>query len=236
MKNDFPKQFLKLNGRSLLSHSTERMNSFPFFKSIIIVSHPKFIQETEEEVAQYLREGDRIVEGGATRHESTLSALNSISFDSSDIFVFHDAARPFFTNTEIYDVCRSATKTGASTLATNVSETVVESSNNTVISILNRNSVFLIKTPQALQMELYTEKLQNIDFTQDKEPTDLCSWTALAKVQTSIVNSNPFNIKITTKDDLNLAEKFFDLFLEWESKNPFDPKNCGGCSVRKHIQ
>jgi len=229
MDSEVPKQFLKLRGKSLLAHSTEKFNGFPFFKSILIVSHPDFLEATEKEIGSFLREGDRIVEGGSSRHESTLCALNAISPDETDMIVIHDAARPFFSSLEIYNTCRSAAKAGASTLATNVSDTVVIAKQKLSDSILDRNSIYLIKTPQALQVGLYIEKLSGLKFDKADEPTDLCSWASLAKVKTALVDSNPFNIKITRREDLSLAEKIYDLFLDWENQNPFDPRNCGDC-------
>ena len=229
MGADTPKQFMQLRGKSLVAHSVEKFNSFPFFKSIVVVSHPDYIETTEKEIGSYLREGDRIVEGGATRHQSTLKGLSILNLDKTDTIVIHDAARPFFTIGEIFTACKSAAKSGASTLASSISETAVVTKSNLSVAILDRESVFLIKTPQVLQAEYY-EALLDIKFQSKDEPTDLCSWVSFIGKKTEMVESSPFNIKITKREDLNLAESIYDLFSDWEKQNPFVLENCGCCS------
>ncbi len=214
MKSQKPKQFMKLHGCTLLEHSVKLFHDWGFFKSIIIVSNPDFIQDTESNLGKYLLPNDRIVEGGETRHESCLKGLEAIPYDDNDVIIFHDCARPFFLKTELHSVANSAVMHGVASIAENASDTVVLSNQNKVESILNRESIYLIKTPQAIHTSILKNLMKQ---TLEPHPTDLCSWAKTIGVESFLIRSNPFNMKITKEGDLEIAEKFYPLFLQLQS-------------------
>lgn len=213
MRLSKPKQFSKLRDMSLLEHSVKSFNDWGFFKSIVVVSNLDFIEETENSISRYLLANDRIVPGGTTRHESCIKGLEAIQYDDKDIIVFHDSARPFFLKSELHAVTNAAVMYGAASIADNVTETVVSCAEGKVEAILNRDEINLIKTPQALHTSLLSilqkEKLE-------EDPTDLCSWALQFGVKTFLIKSNPFNMKITREGDLEMAEKYYDLFKQLE--------------------
>jgi 2-C-methyl-D-erythritol 4-phosphate cytidylyltransferase len=208
MKYDTPKQFLTLDGDSILRHSIKNFKKWGLFKAIVIVAPEAYIEKTESELSDILDDNDRIVIGGSTRHESTLNGISAFNYEN-DLIVFHDAARPFVTPKDLDEVTNSALEYGSSTLAEKISETLVNSSLNCVESIINRENAYSIKTPQAIHSSLLKNLL---DAKYSIEPTDLCSWTSLIGVKTAIKISNPYNIKITTNDDLQKAELFSKAF------------------------
>jgi 2-C-methyl-D-erythritol 4-phosphate cytidylyltransferase len=213
MQSQIPKQFLPLNGMPILAHSVKIFKDWGFFKSIVVVANEEYISQTEEVLAVYLDPYDRIVSGGKTRHESTLAGIDSLPKDENDLLLIHDAARPFVSGNELHELCDVALKWGSATLADRVQETIVQSSEDRVKSILDRDSIYLIKTPQAL----HTSLLKLLDsVTPEEPPTDLCSWLSHIGVKPGIVNSNPFNIKITKKEDLHIAEAYLSLFEGWK--------------------
>jgi 2-C-methyl-D-erythritol 4-phosphate cytidylyltransferase len=215
MKTSTPKQFMKIRGFSLLEHSVKKFKAWGFFKSIVIVSNPDFILETEKILANLLGPNDRIVEGGFTRHESSLNGINSISYDDNDVILLHDSARPYFLNSELHEIANSAVMYGVSSVSENATDTVVISNHSKVESILNRDSIYFIKTPQGI----HTSILKNLlnEKKQDQTPTDLCSWAKTIGVEAYLVHSNPFNMKVTREGDLEIAEKYYDLFLKLEN-------------------
>lgn len=215
MKTEKPKQFACLRNMSLLEHSVKAFNDWGFFKSIVVVSNPDYILETENSIAKYLLANDRIVTGGATRHQSALKGLDALHYDDKDIVIFHDAARPFFLKSELHAVANAAVMYGAATVADNVSETVVSCFDGKVENILKRDEINLIKTPQSLHTSLLPLLLKE---KLEEDPTDLCSWALQVGVKTYIIRSNPFNMKITRDGDLDLADRYFDLFMQLEQK------------------
>ncbi len=208
MNSNIPKQFLSLDGDSILRHSVKNLKKWGLFKAIVIVAPEAFIEKTELELSDILDNNDRIVIGGSTRHESTLNGISAFNYEN-DLLVFHDAARPFVTSKDLDEVTNSALEYGSSTLAEKISETIVNSALGCVESIINRENAFTIKTPQAIHSSLL-KKLLGVKYS--IEPTDLCSWTSVIGLKTAIKISNPYNIKITTNDDLQKAELYSKVF------------------------
>jgi 2-C-methyl-D-erythritol 4-phosphate cytidylyltransferase len=203
-----PKQFLELDGKPLLAHSLEVFTSWKFFKSIVIVTHPSFITETEQIANDYLKETDRIVIGGDTRHLSTLNGIHALSLGTNDIVIIHDAARPFVTHNELDLVCHAATKYYLASTARKITDTLVDTRHSMTTAIISRENKYAIKTPQAF----HTSVLPNLCSVKLTEhPTDLCSWGYAASMPTYMVEASPYNIKITEPDDCNLAKAFLTL-------------------------
>ena len=203
-----PKQFLELNGKPLLSYSLEVFTSWKFFKSIVIVTHPNFILETERIADNYLRETDRIVLGGDTRHLSTLNGINALNVDINDIVIIHDAARPFVTHNELDLVCHAAAKYYLASTARKITDTLVDTRHSMTTSIISRENKYAIKTPQAFHTSILSNLLR-ANLTE--QPTDLCSWGYAASMPTYMVEASPYNIKITEPDDLSLAKALVTL-------------------------
>ena len=212
MNSEIPKQFLKINGESIIRHTVRNFKNWGLFKNIVIVAPEDYIEQTESELSDLLENNDRIIEGGQTRHESTLKGLSANSYEN-DIIVIHDGARPFVTSKEIDKITNSVIEFGASSLSEKVSETLVSSLNNKVNTIINRDNAFAIKTPQAFHSSLLKSLLE---VKQASEITDLCTWLIQIGIKVSLIDSNPYNIKITTKEDLSKAEYYFSLFSKQE--------------------
>ncbi|MCB1192408.1 MAG: 2-C-methyl-D-erythritol 4-phosphate cytidylyltransferase [Leptospiraceae bacterium] len=213
VKKDIPKQLLKLKGETLVRHVVKRYVSWGMVKSIVVVANEKYLKEIKKEIKDLLKPDDLVVPGGATRHQSCLKGVSALKYSTDDIIVFHDCARPFFLNSELDNVCNSAIQYGAATLAEEITETVVRTFEQKVESILDRNGIHLVKTPQALHTSLLDLLLKQ---SYEEEPTDLCTWTMNVGVKPFIVPSNPYNIKITREGDLETAERYYDLFKELE--------------------
>jgi 2-C-methyl-D-erythritol 4-phosphate cytidylyltransferase len=208
-----PKQFLKLFNKPLVLYSLERFRSWGLCKSINIVCHKDWMELMEETVSPFLEGQDRIIEGGLTRHDSTMQGLNGISWDADDILFFHDAARPFFETIELDELVNSAQIFGASTLAQKSSDTVVRSLQGSRFTqeSIPRNEVFAVKTPQAVTGKMLL-KLKEMALEENNDPpTDLCSWVEKLGEKTGIIETSHKNIKVTTADDIKIAECILSL-------------------------
>ncbi|EMO40916.1 IspD/TarI family cytidylyltransferase [Leptospira noguchii] len=214
MGSKIPKQFLELNGEPILLHSLKKFQTWGKQKQIVLVSHSESIHKIESICAPYLGNEDRIVEGGETRHASMLAGLSVLNFKDDDIILVHDAARPFVLGEELDSLCEKVRSDGIATLASCTSETVLEELNGKTVSFLDREHVWFMKTPQGIRGDVLKELLK---FSVDLIPTDLCSWALTFGKNSSIVESNPLNLKITRKEDLVLAEIFFSFFQKISS-------------------
>lgn len=199
---------MELEGSPILLHSLNAFLEWGKSKSIVLVSHQDYMEKTERLCAPYLRERDRIVEGGETRHQSTLAGLKSIQISDSDLVLIHDAARPFVLPSDLDRLSLGAEESGVSTLANRNYETVLQEERGQ-IRFLDRDTIWFMKTPQAVRGDIL-KKLHSDRGLQ--EPTDLCTWAESFGITTKLIESHPYNLKITRSEDLPLAEAISPLF------------------------
>lgn len=211
MGGDLPKQFLPFRGRPLLLHSVERFKKWGCTKSLTIVSHPEWILKTEEILKDVLDIDDRIVEGGESRHLSTLAGLNSFTFDETDLICIHDVARPNFRLVELDRLVEETRIYGAATLVARITESLLHAKKGSNFSerSLDREEVFSVKTPQMASGHLL-KKLLEIHLSSDisTHPTDLASWIQPHKI--GLVTTDHKNLKVTHPGDIKLLED-----MEW---------------------
>ena len=89
-----------------------------------------------------------------------------------------------------------------------MTETIIEIKSETekvLKSILNRKKIYAIKTPQGIRGDILKKVL---NYKLKSEPTDLCSWLWDCDVSVELVQTNSFNPKITTQEDLFFLENF----------------------------
>lgn len=120
----------------------------------------------------------------------------------------HDAARPFITPEEIETVCADAEKYGAATLAVPVKDTIkVAAADGTVCATPERSTLRAIQTPQVFRLSLYKEALC-LAKNAGKQYTDDCQLIEAAGGKVYLTPGDYKNIKITTPEDLLVAEAF----------------------------
>ena len=128
--------------------------------------------------------------------------------DHLNIIAVHDAARPFITPEEIETVCADAEKYGAATLAVPVKDTIkVAAADGTVCATPERSTLRAIQTPQVFRLSLYKEALC-LAKNAGKQYTDDCQLIEAAGGKVYLTPGDYKNIKITTPEDLLVAEAF----------------------------
>jgi 2-C-methyl-D-erythritol 4-phosphate cytidylyltransferase len=224
-----PKQFLKLGGESLLQRSARRFREWGFLKQIVVVSKSDWIPEVELELSSILWEGDRIVEGGLTRHQSFLNGFHLLQKNIDDLVFIHDVARPFFLYSELDDLVHTTRSRGTATLAESCPDTIARG-NLEINEILNRENIWLIKTPQMATVSMIQNFLDQTSLKEldsiGQEPTDLTSWAKDFGMESGIVETGFWNRKITNPGDLKLAESLLSSmkFLSSDLQEP-SPKS-----------
>lgn len=147
-----------------------------------------------------------ITEGGKERQDSVSNGA-ALCGDAEYIAV-HDAARPFITPEEIETVCADAEKYGAATLAVPVKDTIkVAAADGTVCATPERSTLRAIQTPQVFRLSLYKEALC-LAKNAGKQYTDDCQLIEAAGGKVYLTPGDYKNIKITTPEDLLVAEAF----------------------------
>ena len=213
MASDRPKQFLLLAGTPVIFHTLKPFEECDSIQEVIVVL-------PAEESAGFLsmagklglRKIARVVPGGATRAESVKRGLMSVRSATAEIVAVHDGVRPFVTVDEINSTVAAAQADGAAILAAPITDTIKQVGDGTVLKTLDRTGLRRALTPQCFRYELLREAYQRVDVN-DPSLTDESALVEQLGHRVTIVEGSARNIKITTADDLVVAEAFLNTDL-----------------------
>jgi 2-C-methyl-D-erythritol 4-phosphate cytidylyltransferase len=206
MASDRPKQFLLLAGTPVIFHTLRVFEQCDSIDEVIVVL-------PAEESAGFLslagkfgvRKLARVVPGGATRSDSVKRGLMAIRSATAEIVVVHDGVRPFVTVEEIDATIAAAKSDGAAILVAPVTDTIKQVDDEVVVKTLDRGTLRRALTPQCFRYELLREAYQKADVN-DPSLTDESALVEQLGKRVSIVEGSARNIKITTAEDLAIAE------------------------------
>jgi len=200
-----PKQFIKIEGQTILEKSIEAFEKNENITDIILITNPDYIEYTQNLVKDKFSKLRTIQAGGKTRQESSSIGVSLIEETEANVLI-HDGARPFVSQ-EIITNCINALKTNnAVGVAINSNDTIIKLDENGYIAeIPNRNSLRRIQTPQCFKLSIIKTAHQKASTAKDLVVTDDCGLVLhfnLAKI--AIIEGDETNIKITHKSDLKL--------------------------------
>ena len=211
MLASYPKQYIKINNQSILTHTTNRLLSHPKIAKVIIV-----LSDEDEYFAQTeLAENTNIVRvsGGKERVDSVLNGLHAIDVERYPWVLVHDAARPCVTHDDIDRIIEQCIANNCGgLLAAQVVDTLKKNSqdhSNTVGSTIDRNNLWHAFTPQMYKTVELTQAIEQA-LEQGKDITDESSAIELAGLPSLLVLGRRDNIKITRSEDLALATFYLD--------------------------
>ncbi len=216
MRADRPKQYLDLDGMTVIEHTLQRLASHPDIKAIVVSiaeNDPWWHEVSLPENAEI-----HVVTGGAERADSVLNALIALSdiADGNDWVLVHDAARPCLRNQDITTMLQelSEHKVGG-ILGVPVSDTVKRAdTQNGIVETVERKGLWRASTPQMFRLQILKEALQQSK-SNGLAVTDEASAIELTGLQPVMVEGHADNIKITVPQDLALAS----LFLKQQGGN-----------------
>jgi 2-C-methyl-D-erythritol 4-phosphate cytidylyltransferase len=210
-----PKQLLTLTGRTLVEHSVSAFEDAPDVTAILVVMASGHARQ----VADLLAAGGYqkvmgVIEGGASRPESTRRAIAELSHrdgqDGCDV-LFHDAARPLVDQRIIADCVHALRTHQAVGVAVPASDTIVIVDDEVMTAMPRRDRLRRCQTPQGFRLEVIRrayELAQADPAFADLASTDDCGVVLryLPDVTVAVVPGSERNIKITYPDDLRIAE------------------------------
>jgi 2-C-methyl-D-erythritol 4-phosphate cytidylyltransferase len=206
---DTPKQFLEIHGKPIIIHTLERFEKCALVDEIVLVLAKSKIGGFLEVVSKYgFTKPVRIIEGGETRSDSVYNGLDSIVPDSAGIVVIHDGARPLVTDSEISRTILKAKETGAACLVCEVTDTIKEVCNETIIQTIDRRKLRRAMTPQCFEYELIKRAFSENDV--GELDTDECRLVEKLGHDIAIVEGSVRNIKVTRAEDLIFVENALD--------------------------
>ena len=201
------KPFASLDGRPVWQRSAELFWTREDVSKVYLVIAPDDREEFRTRFAHLIAfTNAEIVNGGAERFESVANALARIP-DSVDLVAVHDAVRPLGTTALVDAVIAAAAKTGAAMLAIPVADTLksVDPATNRITGTVPRAGLWQAQTPQVFRRDWMVEAYAKRGEFPGSITDDAQLIEALGHAVT-VVPGSPTNFKITTKDDLALAE------------------------------
>jgi 2-C-methyl-D-erythritol 4-phosphate cytidylyltransferase/2-C-methyl-D-erythritol 2,4-cyclodiphosphate synthase len=196
-----PKQLLALAGRPVLARSVDALLESPLITDVTVALPPDLLAAPPN----YLQRSDKplhLVEGGARRRDSVANAFASVAA-RADIVLIHDAARPLVTLPLIERTIEAAARSGAAIAALRANDTVKQVDEaHCVTATLPRERIYLAQTPQAFRTQVLREALALAG-----DATDEAALAERAGHRVEVIEGDPRNIKITTAEDLRIAER-----------------------------
>ncbi|MBA4311436.1 MAG: 2-C-methyl-D-erythritol 4-phosphate cytidylyltransferase [Chlorobiaceae bacterium] len=201
------KQFLALGGKPIVTHAIGNFQQSKEVDDIVLAAHPDFESELRSLVNEYtFSKVRRVVRGGKERQDSVWNGLLAIKEYNPDIVLIHDAVRPFIDNRLIRELIHAALVYEAAIIAVKPKDTVKMSVQNGFINQTpDRDKLWLAQTPQAFHFSMIIEAFEKA-IDDGFYGTDDAVLVERIGVSVKIIEGSYDNIKITTPEDLTVAE------------------------------
>jgi 2-C-methyl-D-erythritol 4-phosphate cytidylyltransferase len=202
------KQFLEIHGKPALLYSLEVFNNCRFIDEIIVVTRADCIERVQAICVEHsIGKVMKIMAGGETRVESVMNGVFAAS-KKSGLIAVHDGARPCVTEDIIVNTINAVNakkSCHAAAPAVPVSSTIKRAQQGIVAETVDRENLYEIQTPQVFTAEIIKAALTN---AKDKgiDITDDCMAAERIGIPVHLVESTRGNIKLTTREDVLIAE------------------------------
>ena len=200
------KQFLKLNGKTILEHTLTAFDTAACVDGYLVVAHPNEIDYVRQE---YFGEQHpkllNVVAGGKERQDSVYQGLKALPQECAYVLI-HDGARPFVTEEIMRRCLKSAKEVGSGVAGVGVKDTIKQcNEQGIVMQTIPRDTLWSVQTPQVFAkekiVEAYEAAMQAGYYGTDD--ASLAEWNGQA---VQMVMGDYDNIKMTTQEDLAVGE------------------------------
>lgn len=210
MNSKIQKQFLEVEGKPVIYYSLKCFQESPLIRDIILVTGEESLSYCKEEIVKRFgfSKVKKVTAGGKERYDSVYAGL--CACDNTDYVLIHDGARPFVTEEILERTCFVVKETGACVVGMPAKDTIKISDRNKMVeSTPAREKVWLVQTPQAFRYSLIKESYESIRCKDMSGITDDAMIVEQESgVKVALVHGSYENLKITTPEDLIIAEAF----------------------------
>ena len=216
MKSKTKKQFMEIKGKPVIWYSL-----FEFEKSrvdeIILVTGKEDIDYCKKEIVEKynLKKIKNVVAGGSERYESVYNGLKEVT---GNIVLIHDGARPLINNEIIERSIEGTIKSDACVVGVPVKDTIKRANKEGyIIDTPNRSEFWIPQSPQSFKTDLVKMAYKKMKEELEKGNTTLNITDDAMVVEEFTTNQVRFvqgdykNIKVTTPEDIDIAELFIEL-------------------------
>ena len=213
MKSSVQKQFMELAGKPLIVHALKRFQESDVDQIVLVTGREELSYCKNEIVAAFgFSKVTAVVAGGKERYHSVYEGLKALSGQGIESVLIHDGARPLLTETIISDALKGAAAYGACVIAVPAKDTIkLADEEQFARETPPRDRLWQIQTPQAFSYSLILsayEKLFSRAEYQQGVTDDAMVVETMTDTRVKLVMGDYENIKVTTPEDMILAEAF----------------------------
>lgn len=194
------KQFLKLEGKTLLEQALTPFAESGWFKKIVVCLPPGYLNK----ITLPKWDSVSIIAGGKSRFESVYKGFLQLSFKPGDFVLIHDAARPLVSQNLIKRVIDALKKSSAVIPVLPLVDTIKKVQDGLVVRTLDRKQLVAVQTPQGFSCDLLGRLYKQYS-SQGANFTDEAMMVETSGEKVYVVEGEKKNIKITTEEDLEYA-------------------------------
>lgn len=234
MNSDVAKQYMLIHGKEVIFYSLSTFQKNEHITDIVLVARNEDLEYCRNEIVNKygFDKVRRIVPGGKERYASVYQGLlavgdifradaNSSDIGNNNVVLIHDGARPFVTNEMINSSIECAGETGACTVGVPVKDTIkIVDENMNGVETPDRKFLYQIQTPQTFKYKLIMDAYEKMYLEQNA--ADICKKAIITDdtmlvemysgIKSKVILGSYENIKITTPEDINIAEIFSENF------------------------
>ncbi|KAL2959746.1 hypothetical protein AAZX31_17G002300 [Glycine max] len=209
MGASMPKQYLPLFGQPIALYSFHTFFHLVQVKEIIVVCDPSYKDIFEDAKGDYQAEL-KFALPGKERQDSVYNGFQAVD-PNSELVCIHDSARPLVLSADVKKVLKDGLLNGAAVLGVPVKATIKEANRESfVVKTLDRKTLWEMQTPQVIKPELLRKGFELVN-REGLEVTDDVSIVEHLKHPVYITQGSYTNIKVTTPDDMLLAERILNI-------------------------
>ncbi len=207
MHNNVSKQYLLLDGIPVLARTLGVFQRSPEIDEIFLIVPKRDVEFVRNGIVDRygMSKVSKILAGGKERQDSVRNGINALGNDH-DIVVIHDGVRPFISEELVHTAILEASRAQAVTVGVPVKDTVKSIDRHGIVAeTLDRKHLWLTQTPQAFERDII-RKAYEAAYRDNYYGTDDASLVERIGVKVMMIRGSYDNIKITTQDDIMLAE------------------------------
>jgi 2-C-methyl-D-erythritol 4-phosphate cytidylyltransferase/2-C-methyl-D-erythritol 2,4-cyclodiphosphate synthase len=225
-----PKQYARIGGRPVLAHTIAAFAGHPEIDEVKVVIH----EDDGDLYAAAAANAGKLsppATGGATRQASVRHGLEALALSAPDLVLIHDAARPFVSAMTISNVIKTLNTERAALAALPVTDTLKRASERGVVQdTIPRAGLWRAQTPQGFHFAPILEAHRKAAEQGLDKFTDDAAIAEWAGIDVAIVEDESGNIKLTTVEDLQLADR------QMTSQNAWEPRTGTGFDVHRFTE
>ncbi|MFV0362568.1 MAG: 2-C-methyl-D-erythritol 4-phosphate cytidylyltransferase [Suipraeoptans sp.] len=215
MEINIEKQFMHIGGKPLMFYCLDTFEKSDVIDEVILVTNKEHVDYVKKDVVEFFKfiKVSRVIAGGSERVYSVWEGLKAIRGREANVFI-HDSARPFIREDALKRLSVTVESTKACVAAMPSKDTVKLSDENGYIKETpKRDKVWIIQTPQVFENKLIYKAFEHMLAAKTKEEIKQVTDDAMVLEMSSehpikLVESDYENIKVTTGEDVKIAETF----------------------------